>query len=131
MVDYHIRPVTRDDVRLLFEWRNDESTRKMFKNTDAVHWDEHVRWLDLRLKMDCPNLFVFEMDGEPVATFRIDGRDLSYTVAAQHRNRGIAKLMLKEVRRRFGRLRAEIYSNNLPSIRAAQSAGLEVVIIDR
>jgi hypothetical protein len=55
---------------------------------------------------------------------------VSYIVAEQHCNRGTAKLMLKEVRRRFGRLRAEICSSNLPSIKAAPSAGLGVVIID-
>jgi RimJ/RimL family protein N-acetyltransferase len=126
----HIRPASRDDARLLFEWRNDESTRRMFKNKDVLRWDDHLGWLDRRLKLDDPNLFVFEADGLPVATFRIDGRDLSYTVAPEHRNRGIAKLMLNEVRTRFGRLRAEIYADNLPSIRAAHDAGMEVVIID-
>ncbi len=131
MIEHQIRPATKDDVRLLFEWRNAESTRGMFKNTDAVRWDDHVDWLDRRLKLDRPDLFIFEMDGKPVATFRIDDGDLSYTVAPEHRNRGIAKLMLNQVRQRFGRLRAEIYSDNPYSIRAATNADLEVVIIDR
>jgi RimJ/RimL family protein N-acetyltransferase len=131
MVDhFQIRPATMDDVRLLFEWRNDDLTRRMFKNKDAVRWDDHLDWLDRRLKMDRPNLFVFELDGKPVATFRIDDNDLSYTVAPEHRNRGIAKLMLTEVRSRFGRLRAQIYSDNVPSIKVARSVGLDVVIID-
>ena len=127
---FNIRPATKDDARVLFEWRNDNSTRKMFKNKDYVQWDEHRDWLDRRLKMDRPNLFVLEQNGAPVATFRIDDRDLSYTVAPAHRNRGIAKVMLKEVRTRFGRLRAEIYSDNLASIAVAREAGLEVIIID-
>lgn len=126
----HIRPASRDDVRLLFEWRNDVSTRRMFKSKDVVLWEDHVSWLDRRLKLEQPNLFVFEVDGIPVGTFRIDDHDLSYTVAPRHRNRGLAKLMLNEVRVRFGRLRAEIYADNLPSIRAATAAGMEVVVID-
>lgn len=127
---FNIRPASRDDARLLFEWRNDESTRRMFKNKEVVRWDDHLDWLDARLKLATPNLFVFEADGTPAATFRIDGRDLSYAVAPEHRNRGIAKLMLTEVRARFGRLRAEIYAENLPSIKAASAADMEVVIID-
>ena len=127
---FNIRPVTRDDAWTLFEWRNDESTRKMFKNSDYVQWDDHLNWLDRRLEMDRPDLFVFEQNGTPVATFRIDGRDLSYTVAPEHRNRGIAKMMLREIRSRFGRLRAEIYSGNPASIAVARDAGLEVIIID-
>jgi RimJ/RimL family protein N-acetyltransferase len=127
---FNIRPATKEDARLLFEWRNDESTRRMFKNKGCVQWDEHLNWLDRRLKMECPNLFLFEENGAPVATFRIDGGSLSYTAAPEHRNRGIATVMLKEVRSRFGRLRAEIYSDNLASITVAREAGLEVIIID-
>lgn len=80
--------------------------------------------------MDRPNLFIFELGGEPVATFRIDGEDVSYTVAPGHRNRGVAKLMLNEVKSRFGCLRAHVYADNEPSIRVARSAGLDVVIMD-
>jgi RimJ/RimL family protein N-acetyltransferase len=131
MIDHtQIRPATKDDVKLLFEWRNDELTRKMSKNNNAVRWEDHLVWFDRRLKMDRPNLFLFELDGRPVATFRIDDNDLSYTVAPEHRSRGIAKLMLNEVRLRFGCLRAHINSDNVPSIKAARSAGMEVVIID-
>jgi RimJ/RimL family protein N-acetyltransferase len=131
MIDhFQIRPATKDDARLLLEWRNDESTRKMSKHKGLVGWDDHLGWLDRRLKMDHPNLFVFEVDGMPVATFRIDGNDLSYTVAPEHRNRGIAKLMLNEVRSRFGCLRARVYADNVSSIKVARSAGLDVVIMD-
>lgn len=65
-----------------------------------------------------------------MATFRIDENNLSYTVAPQHRNRGIAKRMLAEVRSRFGRLRAEVYAENIASIRVAQNAGMDVVVLD-
>jgi RimJ/RimL family protein N-acetyltransferase len=131
MVDqFEIRPATKDDALLLFEWRNDESTRRMSKSKDVVRWEHHLDWLDRRLKMEHPNLFVFEEDGTPVATFRIDENNLSYTVAPHHRNRGIAQRMLTEVRSRFGCLRAEVYAENTASIKVAQSAGMDVVIVD-
>ncbi|MGR4931050.1 GNAT family N-acetyltransferase [Bradyrhizobium sp. CAR08] len=130
MNDFQIRLATKDDARRLFEWRNDESTRRMSKNKSGVGWDEHVGWLNRRLEMDQPNLFIFELDQDPVATFRIDGEDVSYTVAPAHRNRGVAKLMLNAVRSRFGCLRAHVYADNEPSIRVARSAGFDVVIID-
>ncbi|MBR0757036.1 GNAT family N-acetyltransferase [Bradyrhizobium jicamae] len=130
MGHFRIRPATKDDARLLFGWRNEESTRMMSKNKDTVDWNDHVGWLDRRLALADPNLFIFELDEKPVATFRIDGEDVSYTVAPEQRNRGIAKLMLNEVRSRFGRLRAQVYADNVPSIKVAQTAGFEVVIID-
>src|SRR3954447_5372213 len=130
MDHFRIRPASKDDAQRLFEWRNDESTRRMSKSKDIVGWDEHLGWLDRRLKMDQPNLFIFELEGKPVATFRIDGEDVSYTVAPVHRNRGVAKLMLNEVRSRFGCLRAHVYADNEPSIRVARNAGLNVVVMD-
>jgi RimJ/RimL family protein N-acetyltransferase len=131
MVDhFEIRPATKDDAGLLFEWRNDESTRRMSKSRDLVWWDDHLDWLDRRFKMDRPNLFVFELGGTPVATFRIDDNDLSYTVAPEHRNRGIAKLMLNEIKSRFGCLRAQVYAENVASIKVARNAGMDVVIVD-
>ena len=71
MDHFRIRPATKDDARQLFEWRNDEATRRMSKNKDIVGWDEHLGWLDRRLNTDQPNLFIFELEGRPVATFRI------------------------------------------------------------
>lgn len=126
---FRIRLATKDDARLLYEWRNDESTRSMSKKKEQVHWDEHLKWLNSRLSMEQPNLFIFEVDGDPVGTFRIDEKNVSYTVAPNRRNEGIAKKMLTEVRARFGRLRAQIYAQNVASIKAAQTAGLEVAVL--
>lgn len=127
---FAIRPATKADAALLFEWRNEPSTRRMFKSKETIAWEDHLAWLDRRLAMEQPDLFLFELDGVPVATFRIDAGDLSYTVAPEYRKRGVASLMLKEVRSRFGRLRAEIYADNLASIRAARNADLDVVILE-
>ncbi|MGV7214028.1 GNAT family N-acetyltransferase [Bradyrhizobium sp. UFLA05-112] len=127
---FRIRSATMSDAQLLYEWRNNDSTRRMSKSRELVGWDDHVAWLDRRLRLDQPNLFVFEMGGEPVATFRIDDQDVSYTVAPDRRGQGIAGIMLSEVRSRFGRLRAQIYARNAASIRVAQKADLEVMILD-
>lgn len=102
----------------------------MSKSRGQVRWEDHVAWLEARLRMDRPDLFIFEMDGDPVATFRIDSEDVSYTVAPSRRGEGIAGTMLSEVKSRFGRLRAQVYARNDASIKVAQKAGLEVVILD-
>jgi hypothetical protein len=40
-----IRKATIDDAPILFNWRNDELTRRLSKNTNVVKWNEHVVWL--------------------------------------------------------------------------------------
>lgn len=118
-----IRPATIEDAKRLFEWRNDPVTCAMSRNTAPVNWFGHVDWLRQRLAWRAPMLFIAEVDGMPVGTFRIDGGEISYTIAPEHRGKGYATAMLRIARERFGTCRAEIRPDNIPSIRAAESAG--------
>ena len=83
--DLTIRPAKFGDARQLFEWRNDQLTREMSKTANPVLWDEHVEWLTRQLVREEPGLFIAESDGAPVGTIRIDGDEVSYTVAPEHR----------------------------------------------
>ncbi len=117
-----IRPATMDDARRLFDWRNDPLTRAMSNNTDAVEWAGHVAWLERRLSRPEPMLFVAEVRSVPVGTFRVDGDEISYTIAPEFRGLGYAVEMLRLAAERHGPLRAEIKPENEASIRAANQA---------
>jgi len=118
-----------DDAQRLFDWRNDPLTRAMSKTTDPVEWAGHVGWLERRLSRTAPMLFIAEIDGEPVGTFRVDADEISYTVAPEHRGKGVAKAMLQVAFARFGKLRAEIKPENVASIKAALAAGHQVALL--
>lgn len=124
------RPATIDDARMLFDWRNDQLTREMSRNSDPVDWSSHQGWISARLARPNPMLFIVEQAGKPVGTFRVDGEEVSYTVAPDMRRRGIGTSMLMLVSDNFGALKAEIFRRNEASIRAATAAGLEVILID-
>lgn len=124
-----IRPATLNDVETLLRWRNDPITRASFKSPEIVPWDEHFAWLAQRLDYDRPDLFIAEMNSEPVATYRIDDGQISYTVAPERRRQGIATQLLACVRQRHGSLTAEVRPQNIGSIKAAERAGHAVVII--
>lgn len=124
-----IRAATMDDARRLFEWRNDPLTRAMSFSSEEIEWDRHVSWLERRLSQEKPNLYIAEMRTVPIGTFRIDDDEISYTVAPQHRRNGLATAMLVEARHLFGVKRAKIKPENIASIRAAKSAGHEVIIL--
>jgi GNAT superfamily N-acetyltransferase len=94
-----------------------------------VPWEDHVAWMARRLDRDDPALYVAEREGEPVATVRLDENEVSYTVAPEHRGKGVASALLLLVAQRFGPKRAEVKRGNVASIRAAQKAGHKVVLI--
>ena len=119
-----------EDADLLLQWRNDPLTREMSRNRSLVQKTEHMEWLSRQLAKTPPALFVAELNELPVATFRIDGDTISYTVAPSHRGKGLATALLKQAHNLYGPLNAEISQKNAASIRAARSAGMNVVFID-
>ena len=118
-----IRPARMSDAELLFQWRNDPLTRAMSRNDAPVPWDTHISWLAGRLARSEPHLYIAE-SSVPVGTFRLDGDEVSYTVAPEARGKGIGLAMLCIANEMFGPLRAEIYERNTVSIRIAQKAGM-------
>jgi RimJ/RimL family protein N-acetyltransferase len=125
-----VRPATVDDAALLFDWRNDPVTRLMSRNSAPVAWEDHIPWLSQRVARGNPGLFIAENDGVAVATYRIDGSEISYTVAPEFRGRGVLAELLKIAVQRHGKLTAVISPRNEASIRAAVRAGLRVVLLD-
>jgi RimJ/RimL family protein N-acetyltransferase len=127
-----IRSAGLEDSQRLFEWRNDPLTRQMSKDNDPVTWGSHLAWMNERLTLAKPHIYIVELDGVPVATYRLDGENtISYTVAPQYRSRGIATALLVSARERHGTLTAEIFHDNVVSIKAAKRAQVSIVYLKR
>lgn len=124
------RKVTIDDAQLLFEWRNDPETRKMSRDTSELVWDNHVAWLSRRLQQGDHGLYIATLDGSPVGTVRLDKDEISYTVAPEHRCKGIGEAMLIAAKNTFGPKVAEMKRDNIASAKAAERAGHIVKFID-
>ena len=63
---YVLRDMTTDDLRLVFEWRNQERIRNAMYTDHVISWDEHTQWF-ARVSSDPSNRqLVFEVDGRPV-----------------------------------------------------------------
>lgn len=41
-----VLPVSQDDCKALWQWRNDARTRAMSLNSDVVEYDAHCQWFD-------------------------------------------------------------------------------------
>jgi RimJ/RimL family protein N-acetyltransferase len=125
----NIRPAQMSDAEALFRWRNDALTREMSHNQDPVEWDAHIAWLKARLARPEPNLYIAECDGLSIGTVRVDGDEISYTIAPDARGRGLGLAMLQKAKEMFGQLRAEIYERNIASIKIAERAGMRLHIL--
>lgn len=126
-----IRRATMDDAELLHRWTNDAATRTASFRSDPIAWDDHVAWLDARLK-DADSLLLVGVHGVPVGQVRFqrtsDEAVISVSVAPDMRGRGLAAALVDAgVRAAFerwpvARIRAEIRSDNHASMAAFTDA---------
>ena len=128
-----LRKVTSEDWKILLDWRNDEETQRNSHSTVPVAEATHKTWLNKVLADPNTQLFIAEENGIPVGTTRADFHQpqndylLSWTIAPHARGKGIGKLMVKAMAEMLnGRIRAEIKSGNIASVKIAEFAGLSL-----
>ena len=119
-----LRPATWEDRFLLLEWRNEEETRRSSLSQEPVSLEQHERWLQATLSGSQRRLYVAEEEGVPVGTVRIDGGELSWTVAPTARGRGVGKrLVATGCALVEGAVLARILPGNAASLAIARHCG--------
>jgi spore coat polysaccharide biosynthesis predicted glycosyltransferase SpsG/GNAT superfamily N-acetyltransferase len=88
-----------DDARLLWQWRNDPTTRAGSRSSAEVTWDEHVGWLTASLARNDRVLLVVEHALVPVGTVRwdLEGKgewEVSIAVAPERRGQSLGRTLL-------------------------------------
>ncbi len=96
-----LRKANKDDAKQLLEWRNDEATRKNSFSSEVISLDEHLRWLDKRLKDPKCHMFILEDEGNALGNIRLDILDdegkigeISYVIAPKFRGKGYGSKVL-------------------------------------
>ena len=94
-----LRPARPSDSVLLFNWRNEKTTRENSFNTDPLVYGDHEKWFKKALADPDVRIFIYEESEEAAGQVRIvrEGsfREISYSIDAERRGRGMAVSMLK------------------------------------
>lgn len=95
----YLRPATRDDLKLLFDWVNEPAVRQNSFNTRAISITEHSDWLESVLDDRDTKLFILQEDATPIGQVRLV-RDtnvwqISYSIALPYRAQGYGKIILQ------------------------------------
>lgn len=95
-----LRRATMDDAITLYAWRNDSTTRAMFRNSGEVSWREHRAWLRDVFEDLNRILWVAERDSILVGTARLDRNgdevEVSVTVAPEARGDGVGTEIIRQ-----------------------------------
>ncbi len=96
-----LRHATSTDSRLLWEWANDLTVRRMSFSSDLIPWESHIAWYDKKLAdPQCEMYIAMNVDDKPVGQIRFDiddegNAEIGYSVANEHRGQGYGKALLQ------------------------------------
>ncbi len=134
----HLRPVTYEDLELLFAWANDPLSRQMSLQQEPIEWERHREWFGEATSSPETMLLIAELEErdstQPIGQVRIDpGGMVSISIAPEHRRQGFAapaiEAAIDRYRTRFGRseFTAYIKPDNIPSQKVFERAGFRFV----
>ena len=133
-----LREVTELDRELIWQWANDEETRKASYSQAYISWDEHIRWFDSAQRKN-NHRFYIAMNGskKPVGQIRFSSDDkdtiVSFSVAPDSRRRGYGKeILVRAAKKLFNetnieQISAYVKSENMSSLKVFQKAGFHLV----
>ena len=129
-----IRRAVLDDCDAIHEWRNAEETRRYIFDAAPIPLEIHRQWY--RKTLDNPNrvLLIGELDGKPIGVLRYDLTDnealISVYLVPGTQGQGIGSELIRSGSRwlrqqypRIATVKAEIFRENVASLRAFEAAG--------
>lgn len=131
----YLRRVKETDMKLLFDWRNNELVRKNSFSMEPVEWEEHVKWFNATLVNSSVLFFIMMCKEQEVGQIRIDleldnTAIINYSIAEKYRGLGYGKQILHlaetELYERFKNkymLKALVKENNISSQVAFERLG--------
>ena len=117
---FRLRGLIWEDRKLLFEWINDQQTRRESLNKKPIKWIDHCKWFEERIINHSANNFVF-LQGSALGFLRLDKLknryNISFLVAPSFRGKGIGKKMITSILQKKPNFRfsAEVFSSNIAS----------------
>ena len=137
-----VRPAAPQDAEIIWQWRNDLTTRSYSRNAGFIAWEDHLAWFATVVgNPDRVVSLVLAATSDPIAVVRFDR--LSKTTAdwlvnlnlrPESRGLGLGRHVLLAACRAFfdrqgqQRLRAEIHPRNIASRRVFCDLGFVLAI---
>ena len=102
MPSLQLRPATKADCRLLWEWASDPAVRVASFSTDPIPWEEHEQWFKTKLNDSrCRISLALNETGTPIGQIRFDIREdgeaeVDVHIAPGERGRGYGTTLIAE-----------------------------------
>ena len=129
-----LRPVRRNDCRLLWCWANNPVVREASINTEPIPWEEHQEWFKNKLESDTSWIYILQYKHKPIGQIRFDQverekAEIGVSIDSSMRGRSYGtKIIQLGIERMCGETSltcfiAYIRPDNIASIRAFKKVG--------
>jgi len=124
------------DSRMLWEWRNDETTRKMSRTTDVIPWENHKAWYAKAATDPNKAIFIAFSEDQAACMIRFDfinqgDMEININMNPAMRGKGLGKPVLAAAcaygfkTLALNRIYAEIKPENTPSVKIFEGVGFK------
>ncbi len=89
-----------EDVKIAYDWANEEQTRAMSYNTVPIIYEQHESWFAKRTAGGAPHYYILELRGKPFAQIRFEQEEtertfmLGFVIAKDYRGKGFGSKVL-------------------------------------
>ena len=138
LVRMTLRLATLDDCRILWNWRNEATTREASTNTDVIPYGDHEKWFSRKLGSRDTQIFILvdafcHRVGYVRFSIEEDEAEISVSVDEAQRGKGYGSAGIRQGSDRLissglvKRIIAHIKPENLASLNSFRSAGYRII----
>lgn len=131
------RKVTINDIKITYEWRNDESVRKYFFDNKFITYQEHVAWFSDAIGSNNRCMLMIMMNDQEIGVLRFDLKhdiaEVSIYIDPSYHGQGLGSISLKgsfsiikKLYPQTTKLIAKILPQNVASQNAFTKAGFNL-----
>ena len=74
-MNYELVDIKFTDLKLVYNWRNQEHIRQMMYNQDPIKWENHLKWYE-SLSIDSAKISkIFRINNEPIGVINVNNID--------------------------------------------------------
>ncbi len=134
MINLNLREATNEDSKMLFEWANDQDVRFNAFSNKIIEWDDHIIWLNKKLKSKTCKIFILTNNDLNFGQIRIDLEEnfwiIDYSIDKKYRGLGFGKIIVELLIKNYNtaNYRAVVKAINKPSIKVFESLNFSKII---
>lgn len=125
-----LRPAVASDLRTLFNWKNEITTRKSAFNTKPISLEEHTKWFNSALNDPDVEIYILEDNGILLGQVRINKEKsvglIDYSIDKKYRGKGFGKKiisLLEQKTKIVSAFKAQVKKQNIASQKIFEKLG--------